>query len=194
VIAFAVTQQLTSGAFFMARMMARLWALSVATLLLATMASAQLEMQKPGPEHKKLDYFTGNWTCDGEFPSSPMGPGGKMTMGEDAKWMDGGFFVVTNTNFKSASMGNGTGLAFLGYDADEKKYTYNEFNSMGEATVSKGTVDGDTWTWIGDMKQPAGKGRFTEKILSPTSYMFKFEMSTDGSTWKNFMDGKCTKK
>lgn len=38
------------------------------------------------------------------------------------------------------------------------------------------------------------KGRFSEKILSPTSYNFKFEMSTDGTTWNTVMDGKATKK
>lgn len=166
--------------------------LFIATLLLIATASAQMNMPKPGPEQKKLDYFTGNWTCDGDTKPGPMGPGGKMTMTDDTKWMDGGFFVVIHSQYKSP-MGNGSGLAFLGYDGDDKKYTYNEFNSDGEAVVSKGTVDGDSWTWIADMKQPAGKGRFSEKILSPSSYTFKFEMSSDGANWMPIMDGKCTK-
>jgi hypothetical protein len=169
-------------------------ALFIATLLLTAAAFAQMNMPKPGPEHKKLDYFTGSWTCDSDIKPGPMGPGGKMTMTDDSKWMDGGFFVVIHSQFKSASMGSGDGIAFLGYDSGEKKYTYNEFNSSGEAIVSKGTVDGDAWTWIGDMKEPAGKGRYSEKILSPTSYTFKFEMSSDGANWTPFMDGKCTKK
>ena len=38
------------------------------------------------------------------------------------------------------------------------------------------------------------KGKFTQKILSPTSYSFKFEMSMDGTTWNLIMDGKATKK
>ena len=62
---------------------------------------------------------------------------------------------------------------------------------MGEAVQSKGTVDGDAWTWIADMK-PAGKGRFSERLLSPTSYTFKFEMSSDGSDWTPVVDGTCT--
>jgi Protein of unknown function (DUF1579) len=164
----------------------------IATLLLAATASAQMNMPKPGPEHKKLDYFTGSWACDGDVKPGPMGPGGKMSNPQDAKWMEGGYFVVIHSQMKSASMGNGSGIAFLGYDPDEKKYTYSEFNSMGEAVQSKGTVEGDAWTWIGDMK-PAGKGRFSEKILSPTSYTFKFEMSSDGTNWTPVMEGKCTK-
>jgi len=168
-------------------------ALFIATLLFTATAPAQMNMPKPGPEHKKLDYFTGNWTCDCDLKPGPMGPGGTMTWTQDSKWMDGGFFVVTHSTYKSASMGNGNGISFLGYDADEKKYTYNEFNSSGEANESKGTVDGDAWTWISDMKQPPGKGRYSEKILSPTSYAFKFEMSSGGATWTPVMDGKCTK-
>ncbi len=177
----------------MTRTSGRTTTVFIATLLLAATAVAQMNMPKPGPEHKKLDYFTGNWNCDSDMKPNPMGPGGKMTMIDNSKWMDGGFFVVIHSQYKSASMGSGNGISFLGYDADEKKYTYNEFNSDGEAIVSKGTVDGDAWTWIGDMKQPPGKGRFSEKILSPTSYAFKFEMSSDGAHWTPVMDGKCTK-
>ncbi len=177
----------------MTRTSSRTTTVLIATLLLAATAVAQMPMPKPGPEHKKLDYFTGNWNCDSDMKPTPMGPGGKMTMIDNSKWMDGGFFVVIHSQYKSASMGSGNGISFLGYDADEKKYTYNEFNSDGEAIVSKGTVDGDAWTWIGDMKQPPGKGRFSEKILSPTSYAFKFEMSSDGAHWTPVMDGKCTK-
>jgi Protein of unknown function (DUF1579) len=167
-------------------------ALFIATLLLTATASAQMSMPKPGPEHKKLDYFTGNWTCESDLKPGPMGPGGKMTSNDQIQWMEGGFFVVIHSKFNGATM-NGSGIAFLGYDSGEKKYTYNEFNSSGEAILSKGTVDGDAWTWIGDMKEPAGKGRFSEKILSPSSYTFKFEVSSDGANWTLVLDGKCTK-
>ena len=44
------------------------------------------------------------------------------------------------------------------------------------------------------MGPQTAKGRFTEKILSPTAYNFKFEMSMDGTTWTTVMDGKVTKK
>jgi hypothetical protein len=175
--------------------MKRTSALLIASLLLSIAAFAQPPMPKPGPEHKKLDYFVGNWTSDGDMKPGPMGPGGKMTMTEDMQWMEGGFFVVIHSTWKSAAMGNGSGIAFMGYDPQEKVYTYDEFNSFGEATHSKGTVDGDTWTWTNDMKMGPQtlKGRFTMKILSPTSYTYKFEMSPDGTNWTLVMDGKDTK-
>ena len=165
-------------------------------LLLCTVVLAQGPAPKPGPELKKLDYFTGNWVSDGDSKPGPMGPGGKMTMKQDSKWMDGGFFVVIHSEYKSAGMGDGTGTAFLGYDPQDKVYTYDEFNSQGEAVHAKGTVEGDTWTWTNEMKMgpQTMKGRFTEKILSPTAYAFKFEMSQDGTKWDTVMDGKATKK
>jgi len=177
--------------------MKRVSAIVIATLLVAVVASAQPPAApKPGPELKKLDYFTGTWTSEGDAKPSPMGPGGKMTLSQDAKWMDGGFFVVMHSDYKSPAMGDGSGMAFLGYDPQDKVYTYDEFNSQGEAVHAKGTVDGDTWTWLSDMKMgpQTAKGRFTEKILSPTAYTFKFDMSADGTTWNTLMDGKATKK
>jgi hypothetical protein len=33
----------------------------------------------PGPEQKRLGYFVGKWTGDGDVKPGPMGPGGKMT-------------------------------------------------------------------------------------------------------------------
>ena len=167
-------------------------ALLVSTLLLAP-AFAQAP-PKPGPELQKLSFFVGNWTSEGDMKAGPMGPGGKVTIQEDGKWMDGGFFVVFHSTFKTL-MGNGTGMAFMGYDPQENVYTYDEFNSMGEADHFKGTVDGDTWTWTNEMKMgpQTMKARFTQKILSPTSYSYKFEMSPDGATWNLIMDGKSTK-
>jgi Protein of unknown function (DUF1579) len=169
--------------------------ISAVWLFLALAAVAQMEMPKPGPEHKKLDMFAGSWALDGDMKPGPMGPGGKMSEIEKCEWMQGGFFLVCHSDFKSA-MGDGTGVSLMGYSADDKAYTYREFNSWGEFDDSRGSVDGDTWTWTSDEKMGGMtmKGRFTMKILSPTSYNFTFEMSQDGAKWSTVMDGKATKK
>jgi hypothetical protein len=163
-------------------------------LLFSVAAFAQMGPPKPGPELKKLDYFLGTWTSDGDMKPGPMGPGGKFTSTGHGEWMDGGFFLVIHSDFKSG-MGNSTGTAYMGYDPQEKVYTYDEFNSMGENIHSKGTVDGDTWSWSNDMKMgpQTMKAHYTMKALSPTSYTFKFEVSSDGSKWDTVMDGKATK-
>jgi|SRR5882672_971254 len=176
--------------------MKRASAIAIATMLLIAVASAQPPAAKPGPEHKKLDYFTGNWTSEGDVKPGPMGPGGKVTVSEDSKWMDGGYFVVMHSTFKGGAMGDGTGVSYMGYDPQEKVYTYDEFNSMGEVVHAKGTLEGDTWTWTNEMKMgpQTFKGRYITKIVSPTSYTYKFEVSPDGTNWSLVMDGKQTKK
>ena len=168
--------------------------ISAACLILMAAALAQ-EPPKPGPDHKKLDVFAGAWILDGEIKPGSMGPGGKITEYERCEWMEGGFFLLCHTDFKS-SMGNGSGMSVMGYSNDDKAYTYREFNSWGEFTDSKGSQDGDTWTWINDEKMGGMtmKARFTMKVTSPTSYTFSFEMSQDGTKWTMVMDGKATKK
>ena len=163
-------------------------------IFVAGAAFAQMEKMTPAPELKKLDYFAGNWTSVGDVKPGPMGPGGKTILHEHIALMEGKFFLVIHADYKTPQ-GNGTEIAFLGYDTQEKVYTYDEFDSQGEAVHAKGTVDGDTWTWTNEMKMgdKTMKTRFTEKVLSPTAYSYKFEMSPDGTNWNLVMDGKDTK-
>jgi hypothetical protein len=165
-----------------------------AWLVLAACAPAQTDTPKPGPEHQKLDLFAGSWTLDGDLKPGPMGPGGKVSEDEKCEWMEGNFFLVCHASFKSA-MGNVSGVSIMGYSSDDKIYTYREFNSMGEYMESKGSVEGDTWTWNGDdkMGDTIVKGRFTMKFTSPTSYNFTYDMSKDGTKWETVMDGKASK-
>jgi hypothetical protein len=70
----------------------------------------------------------------------------------------------------------------MGYDADQKVYTFHEFGSSGEVIDAKGTVNGDTWNWTADSKMGEDKYavRVTIKRVSPTEYTFKLEMSKNG--------------
>jgi len=169
--------------------------ISAAVLLLAAFCASQ-EMPKPGPELKNLDYFTGSWTLDGDLKASAMGPSGKVVETEKCEWMEGNFYLVCHVEFKSNTMGNGSGLTIMGYSPEKKNYTYREFNSWGEFTDSKGIFDANTWTWNSDWKmgEMPMQGRFVVKITSPTTYDFSFEMSQDsGAKWTLAMDGKATK-
>ena len=166
----------------------------IACLLLGAFAAAQMGPPTPAPELKKLDYFVGTWTLDGDMKPGPFGPGGKMTETEKVEWMQGNFFLVIHSDFKSA-MGNGMGMAYMGYNPEDKVYTYDAFNSMGEAEHSKGTLSGYTWTWTSEDKMGGKimKGRFTIKELSATSYSFKFEMAGEDGNYASMMEGKATK-
>ena len=177
--------------------MSRLY-LALACLLLltvvATSAPAQMPVPKPAPELSQLDYLAGDWILDGEMKPGAMGPGGKVTSTAHVYWMEGKFFLISDSKMTGA-LGDGAYLAVMGYDPDKKVYTYNDF-SMGQVGHSEGTVSSDTWTWTSDenMGGQTIKGRYTMKILSPTSYTYKYEMSKDGTNWTTVMEGKAAKK
>jgi hypothetical protein len=165
-------------------------------LLFAVFAAAQNPPAppKPGPELKKLDYFTGTWRLSGNMQASPFGPAGKFTGTENNQWMPGGFFLLSH-NDESMPGGKAKGLAIFGYDKETRAYTYQAYNSMGEAESARGTLEGNIWAWTSDMKWEgkAIHGRFTVKTTSPTAYDFKFEMAPEGGDWTTVMEGKATK-
>jgi hypothetical protein len=114
--------------------------------------------------------------------------------------MDAGeFFFEGHSDFKMPPEvgGDGKSVSFLGYDTEQNRYTFDEFNSHGRRESSIGTLSGDTWTWTSSQTY-SGKDvnqKMTMKAISPTSYSLKFEISLDGGkTWLTFMEGKATKK
>jgi len=170
--------------------------LGFVTLVVAVSAQAQMGQPAPAPELKKLDFMTGNWTAEGTVNPGPGMPGGKFSETTHGEWMEGNYFLVEHSDGDMGPMGKFKELAAMGYDSDRKVYTYTAFNSMGQAESSSGTVNGDTWTWLSDehMGGMTMKGRFTMKVISPTSYTMKFELSQDGTNWTTAMEGKATKK
>lgn len=160
-----------------------------------TAAQTPPQMPQAGPEQKRLEYYSGTWTTETEMKAGPMGSGGKMISTDKSQMMPGGFFLVTHTE-GSGSMGEVKELAVMGYDAESKKYTYDSFNNFGEAQHFKGTVEGDTWTWFGDLKPGSPvKLRFIAKEISPTMYSMKLDMMTGATgNWIPIMSGRASKK
>jgi hypothetical protein len=174
-------------------------AILLASGLLTAAAAMQaeekkMEAPKPGPEVKKLGYFVGTWNSTGEIKENPFMPSGKMTSLDKCEWYAGGFHVVCNSNGKGPS-GPMRGLGILAYNGEDKVYTYMGIDNSGFSNVSKGSVDGDKWTYTSDDKM-GGKvvhGRYTMMTSSPNSYTFMYEVSMDGTQWSTVMEGKTTK-
>lgn len=169
----------------------------VATLVGAVAAPAQPpQASKPGPEHKRLDYFVGKWAHTGELKPGPMGPGGKMSWIDTCEWFEGGFAVVCRSEGKGP-MGPMKGIGILGYSPEEKVYTYfgADNSPMAMTSVPKGTVQGDTWTYHdeGMMGGQKVKTRVTIKQVSPTEQAFTMEMQGADGKWMPMMESKGTK-
>lgn len=174
-------------------------ALSLAVIALTLPAFAQMGPPTPAPELKKLDYFVGSWTMEATIAPGPWGAGGKFTQSDQEEWMKGGFYLVNHSDFSMPPElgGAGNSLAVLGYDADNKTYTEDRFDSMGRHAVMTGALNGDTLTWSGsnDYNGMEIKSHLIVKMVSPTSYTVKYEVSADGgASWMPFFDGKATKK
>ncbi len=153
----------------------------VMSFAISIQAQAPQGPPKPGPEVKKLAYNVGTWNSEGE--AKPFGgmPGGKVTSTEKCDWYSGGFFVTCHSE-STGAMGPSKGVSFMGYDPDQKVYTYHEFESTGDVIDAKGTVDGDTWNWTAESKVGEDKFsvRVTVKHISATEYTFKLEMAKNG--------------
>ena len=160
----------------------------------AVQSQAAAMPPKPGPEQEKLAYFVGRWAMEGTMQPGPMGPGGQMTGSETCEWFPGGFHVVCHSK-GTGPLGATHGLGILGYNTEEKAYTYYGVDNSGYGGQGKGTTDGKTWVYTSEDKM-GGKtiyGRYTMSDLAPDSYSFKWEMSEDNKTWNAVMEGKATR-
>lgn len=162
----------------------------------AGLAAQAPQPPKPGPEHKRLGYFVGKWTTEGEMKPGPMGPGGKVSSIDTCEWFDGGFSVVCHSTGKMP-MGPTKSIGILGYSTEEKVYTYYGVDNSGMtmASVPHGTLQGGTWTYTdeGLMGGQKMKTRVTIKEESPTAYTFTMEVAGPDGKWAPMMEAKSTK-
>ena len=167
------------------------------SLLLAPPARAEApKAPKPGPEHERLGYFVGKWKGEGTVAENPFMPAGKFTSLDSCEWFEGRFAVVCHTKGKGPT-GPTRGLGIMSYNAQEKAYLYYgvENNPMAMTTVPRGTVEGDTWTYLDEsrMGDKVLKSRYVIKQVDKKSYTFKYEMQGPDGQWKTVVEGKNTR-
>jgi hypothetical protein len=151
---------------------------------------------KPGPEHARLGYFVGKWKAEGEIKPGPMGPGGKLTSADDCQWFEGRFSVICRSE-GTTPMGATKSIGMIGYSSEEKVYTYYavDNSNMTMASVPKGTIQGNTWTFTDEstMGGQKVKSRVTIKELSPKSYSFRMEFQGPDGKWMPAVESTNTK-
>ncbi len=162
--------------------------------LLSTLALAQPPSRKAGEEEKRIAYFAGTWTSEGEMKASPMGPAGKTSGTETCEWFPGGFHLVCRGE-GTGPMGTGKNQSIMGYDPSEKTYTFYMNSSLGDGFFVRGNVAGKVWTWNFENKMEGKvmKTRVTITEESPTAYSFKMESSVDGGPWTLIEEAKVRK-
>src|SRR5208337_1615617 len=96
---------------------------SVAVILICGFTSLLLAQAppappKPGPEHKKLEYFLGKWTVEGEIKANEFVRAGKTVQTETNTLGPGGFYVESRSEGQLP-----TRFGFIAYDSHAKVYT-----------------------------------------------------------------------
>ena len=168
----------------------------VALVLVGSVAAWAQDAPKPGPEHKKLEYYTGKWSSESEVKANPFMPPGKYTSTDACGWFQGGFAVVCHSD-GGGPMGPMKGMGIMGYSSggEDVHLLRRRQQRDGLGHRVPGSVQGDTWVYTDESKMGGKlvKSRYTMKLLSPTAYTFKWEMQGEGGAWSTLMEGKSTK-
>jgi hypothetical protein len=170
---------------------------SVAVILICgftalSLAQAPRERPKPGPEHKKLEYFVGTWKTEGEIKANGFVPAGKVVTTETVTLGPGGFYVEVD---RPAEGQIPRTQGITAYDSHAKVYTSFYANSAGMVGTGTGSVIGNTWTWMVEDKfaGKAIKGRTTITMSSPSQYTIKYEMADEKGGYTTITEGTATK-
>lgn len=174
--------------------MHRIVAITIFALILSSFLFAQAPQQSsaPGltPQHQRMGYFAGDWTASGTSKISPKTPAASFTLKEHGEWVTDGYFLETKTSMKGA-LGTVNSVRVMGYNPEDKVYTYNVYNNLGEHQLALGHLNGNTWTWDSEEKLNGVviKGRYTIVETGPNSFTFKSEVADPKGGWATVMEG-----
>ena len=169
----------------------------IACLLLTVLSLAQTPQgQQPSPPQQVLlmGYFVGDWTLEGTTKINPKTPGTPFHATEHSEWVPGGYFMETK-KVMHGPLGDLHSVRMMEWVPQDKAYTYNEYNSLGEHVLAIGTANGNTWVWNSEKKLNGvvTKGRYIITLTSPAAYTFKSETEKPGGGWVTITEGKATR-
>ena len=155
-----------------------------------SLAQAPPEGPKPGPEHKKLEYFLGTWKVESEIKANAYVPAGKGVTTETYTLDPAGFYLESRGEGQIPRT-----VGIIAYDTDAKVYREFYASSAGLVGSGTGTVNGNTWTWMLEDKVfgKAAKGRTTITISSASQYTEKYEMLDANGRYVTLSEGTATK-
>ncbi len=136
----------------------------------------------PGAAQRALDVFIGRWINEGRTAPLPGLDPEPIVTSDVYEWAPGGFFVDHSAYGRIGEVDVG-GVEILGYDAASATYTSRFFDSFGNESVSRLTVDGRVWTWQGERTR-------CDATISEDGRVQRalHERSDDGRTWQPSMD------
>lgn len=174
--------------------MKRLLVVVALVLAMPCLALAQTAPVKPGPEHKKLGVWVGEWTYEGQTKATPLGPAGPYSGRMSAQLTLGGFCV----EFRGVTKGPGGAEEWIeidSYDPVTKKFTWNAFDSNGGTQTVAYTLDGTTASVSGVQVAGGKQYQFRATVVLAAdlkSFVQKNEVLVDGK-WVPSAESKSVK-
>ncbi|MEZ5064862.1 MAG: DUF1579 domain-containing protein [bacterium] len=158
----------------------------------AAMMEAWQKTMMPGPEHKEMEYFVGDWKLTSKSWMMGEGEPQVSTGTAHGEMFMGGRFLHSTT--KSEMMGLPfEGLSLSGYDNVKKEHYNLWFDTMGTGVMySTGNKDAEgNMVLTGTFPDPMmGNVAYTmkSKILGPDSYLFEMFMNGPGGEMNRVLE------
>lgn len=152
-----------------------------------------MEMPKVTDAHRKLDVLVGSWKGEERISPSPFDPQGGMAEGrvQNRSALDG-FAVVQDYEQERGGKVTFRGHGIFRFDAMQNNYVMHWFDSMGMPPGEyRGTFDGGVMLLLS--ATPFGQSRATFDFREKGRYVFKMDVSPDGTSWHPFMEGSYQK-
>ena len=110
------------------------------------------EPPRLGPEHERLGVFAGTWRAEGtsygadQDPAAPRANGAAWTSEETVRFLDGGFFLISN---ERAMVGSDLLVthAIIGWDKAGGHYVSHAAENHGHYRRYEIGVSGQVWTF-----------------------------------------------
>ena len=156
------------------------------------MMEAWTKAGTPGPEHKNLEAFVGNWKTKSSMWMDPAAPPETSEGTATYSTYFGGRYL--REDYKGTYHGEPfEGLAHMGYDNVTKKYWVSWNDSMATALfVSTGDYDAakKTYTMRGTMNDPTANGaavpiRTVTRFVDADRHVFEWYETRDGKEIKS---------
>jgi hypothetical protein len=146
-------------------------------------AEVQTPPAKPGPEHKKLEIWVGDWTYEGEDKATSFQPARAYTGKARVRLILGGFFVEWHAE---ESNGKGAWREIDGYDPATKRFFWHAFYANGGVEIVTYAIEGNTVSLSGSTviggKQAELRGTCVF-ASDGRSFVEKLGVSVEGKTW-----------
>lgn len=159
-------------------------------LLFTVSIQTQIQTPKPAPEMKNYEVFIGEWEYEGESKETPIGPAGKYTGTQTARFILNGFFMEWRWKEKGP-YGEVEGFQVDWYDDAKKSYNYHWYQNDGTSGIGTVIVKENIWSVTSDIihKGIEYHTRGTD-IFAPDgmSFIWKKEISTDGKNWMPYFE------